>query len=162
MAAKKMVSVALTMVLEVFSMGSLIVEQSFANPKLVFGGSSSPLASLLIRGILDQSRKPETPEPRRSLAKHAHGRYNACTEDDMPVLQVRDLPEEIYAELSYLAQKERRSLSQETIVILKEGIAAKLGNQERRKKLLQEESPLDIDGRKLPDPAVLIREDRER
>ena len=80
----------------------------------------------------------------------------------MPVLQVRDLPEEIYAELSYLAQKERRSLSQETIVILKEGIAAKLGNQERRKKLLQEESPLDIEGRILPDPAALIREDRER
>jgi len=80
----------------------------------------------------------------------------------MPVLQVRDLPEEIYAELSYLAQKERRSLSQETIVILKKGIAAMLGNQERRKKLLQEESPLDIEGRNLPDPAVLIREDRER
>jgi antitoxin FitA len=80
----------------------------------------------------------------------------------MPVLQVRDLPEEIYAELSYLAQKERRSLSQETIVILKNGIAAKLGNRERRKKLLQEECPLDIEGRQLPDPVILIREDRER
>jgi antitoxin FitA len=80
----------------------------------------------------------------------------------MPVLQVRELPDEIYAELSYLAQKEHRSLSQETIVILREGIAAKLGNQERRKKLLQEENPLDIEGPELPDPAVIIREDRER
>ena len=80
----------------------------------------------------------------------------------MAILQVRDLPEEMYAELSYLAQKERRSLSQETIIILKEGIAAKLGNQERRKKLLQEESPLDIEDLKLPDPSALIREDRKR
>jgi antitoxin FitA len=80
----------------------------------------------------------------------------------MPVLQVRDLPEEIYAELSYLAQKERRSLSQETIVILKNGITAKLGNHEMRKKLLQEENPLDVEEQKLPDLAALIREDRER
>jgi hypothetical protein len=30
----------------------------------------------------------------------------------MPTLQVRDLPEEIYVQINYLAQKEHRSLSQ--------------------------------------------------
>ncbi len=38
-AAKKTVSVAPTMVCKVLAIGFLIVEQSFANPKLVFGGA---------------------------------------------------------------------------------------------------------------------------
>lgn len=37
----------------------------------------------------------------------------------MPTLQVRDLPEDIYVQLHYLAEKEHRSLAQETIVLLK-------------------------------------------
>ena len=46
-AAKKTVSVVPTMVFKVFTIGFVIVEQSFANPKLYFWGLS-PLASLLI------------------------------------------------------------------------------------------------------------------
>ncbi len=80
----------------------------------------------------------------------------------MPTLQVRDLPEDIYVQLNYLAEKEHRSLSQETIVVLKEGLESKLGNTDRRRKLLESANVLDIDGSKLPDPVVLIREDRER
>lgn len=80
----------------------------------------------------------------------------------MPTLQVRDLPEDVYVQLSYLAKKEHRSLAQETIVILKEGITAKLGNRERRRKLLDLDRVIDIDGKDLPDPVKLIREDRER
>ena len=80
----------------------------------------------------------------------------------MPTLQVRDLPEDIYARLSYLAEKEHRSLAQETIVILKEGLVSKLGNRERRSKLLEESNVLDVDGSAFPDPVGLIREDRER
>lgn len=80
----------------------------------------------------------------------------------MPTLQVRDLPEDIYVQLNYLAEKEHRSLSQETIVILKEGIMSKLGSKERRRKLLERTNVLDIDGSKLPDPVTLIREDRDR
>ena len=80
----------------------------------------------------------------------------------MPTLQVRDLPEDVYLQLNYLAQKEHRSLSQETIAVLKEGLEYKLGNKERRRKLLERADVLDIDGGKLPDPVVLIREDREK
>ena len=80
----------------------------------------------------------------------------------MPTLQVRDLPEDVYIQLSYLAEKEHRSLSQETIAVLKEGLVSKLGNKDRRRKLLEITNVLDIDGSNLPDPAVLIREDRER
>ena len=80
----------------------------------------------------------------------------------MPTLQVRDLPDEIYTQLSYLAEKEHRSLAQETIVLLKEGILSKVGNQERRKRLLEQNISININGNELPDPVDLIREDRER
>ena len=80
----------------------------------------------------------------------------------MPTLQVRDLPEDIYTQINYLAEKEHRSLAQETIVLLKEGITKKLKNKERRRKILEEISNLDIDGNQYPDPVELLREDRER
>ena len=80
----------------------------------------------------------------------------------MPSLQVRDLPDDLYARLGYLARREHRSIAQETIVILREGISSKLSRGERRRKLLVLDHPLDIDGSRLPDPAVLLREDRER
>lgn len=79
----------------------------------------------------------------------------------MPTLQVRDLPEDVYTQLNYLADKEHRSLAQETIVLLKEGMDLKLGNKERRKKLLEKIKILNIDGSKFPDPVALIREDRD-
>lgn len=81
---------------------------------------------------------------------------------NMPTLQVRDLPEDIYTQLNYLADKEHRSLAQETIVLLKEGMDTKLGNKERRRKLLEKINLLNIDGSKFPDPVALIREDRDR
>ncbi|GAB6272255.1 hypothetical protein KN63_04985 [Smithella sp. F21] len=80
----------------------------------------------------------------------------------MPILQVRDLPEDVYVQLNYLAEKEHRSMAQETIVILKEGIVSRLGNKERRKKLLETANVIDIDGSTLPDPVDLIRKDRDR
>jgi plasmid stability protein len=83
-------------------------------------------------------------------------------EVDMPTLQVRDLPEDVYKQLKYLSEKEHRSLAQETIAVLKEGITAKLGSKERRRQLLENDNPLGIDGCKLSDPVDLIREDRER
>lgn len=80
----------------------------------------------------------------------------------MPTLQVRDLPENLYAQLNYLAEKEHRSLAQQTIVLLKEGMESKIGNKERRKKLLDKINLLEINGSKFPDPIDLIREDRQR
>lgn len=80
----------------------------------------------------------------------------------MPTLQVRDLPEEIYAKLNYLAEKEHRSLAQETIVLIKQGMENKLGGKERRKNLLDKIDSLRIDGDTVPDPVVMVREDRDR
>jgi hypothetical protein len=49
-AAKKMVSVAPTMVCKVLSIGVLIVEQSFANPKLVFFRELQPARIIINSG----------------------------------------------------------------------------------------------------------------
>jgi plasmid stability protein len=99
---------------------------------------------------------------KKEIDMHAKELYIACMEVEMPTLQVRDLPEDVYTQINYLAEKEHRSLAQETIVLLKQGIITKLGNKERRRKLLEKISDLNIDGSKFPDPVVLIREDRER
>lgn len=80
---------------------------------------------------------------------------------DMPTLQVRDLPEDIYRKLSYFAEKEHRSLAQEAIVLLRDGLENKLSNKGRRKKLLEDFKGLGIDNQNLPDPAELIRDDRD-
>ena len=80
----------------------------------------------------------------------------------MPTLQVRDVPAEIYRQLSFLADKEHRSLTQEAIVILKEGIEVKLGDKSRRVEAIRKLEELGIDGAGLPDPVALVREDRER
>ena len=79
----------------------------------------------------------------------------------MPTLQVRDLPLELYNQLSYLAEKEHRSLAQQTIVLLKEGIETRLDNRERRKKLLESFTGLGIDTTGLPTPEEMVREDRD-
>lgn len=80
----------------------------------------------------------------------------------MPALQVREFPEDLYAQISYLARREHRSLAQETVVLLKESIASRLGNRERRNRLLWSDELKGIDCSKLPDPVELVREDRER
>lgn len=80
----------------------------------------------------------------------------------MPTLQVQNVPEDVYIQLNYLAESEHRNLAQETIVLLKEGMNIKIGNKERRKRLLEKIKMLNINGNNATDPVLLIREDRER
>lgn len=80
----------------------------------------------------------------------------------MPTLQVRDLPDEIHAQLTWLAEKDHRSLAQETIVLLKEAIESRVGNQDKRRKALLKLSSLKLSPHGHPDPVAMIREDRER
>ena len=79
----------------------------------------------------------------------------------MPILQVRDVPQELYEKLRYLAEKEHRSLAQETIVLLNESVDHRLENQNRRRKLLESFKGLGVDTSRLPSPEQLIREDRD-
>jgi hypothetical protein len=80
----------------------------------------------------------------------------------MPLLQVRDIPQELYETISQVAKMENRSISQQTIVLLKNALNITQERKIRRKYTLQEIDSLNIVNSELPDPAQYTREDRDR
>ena len=82
----------------------------------------------------------------------------------MPTLQVRDLPDYIYQQIVELAESERRSITQQTIILLEKALEIEKHNKYRRKELFDQiiketESECNKD---FPNPVKLIREDRDR
>lgn len=74
----------------------------------------------------------------------------------------RDVPDHIYRRLVEQAERERRSLAQQTVAVLAKGLQVELEPRTRRRALLtalQSAPPLPGS---LTDPAKLIREDRNR
>ena len=81
----------------------------------------------------------------------------------MPLLQVRDMPEDLYEKLAFLAKAENRSIAQETIVLLRQALNLTQERMVRRKQVLEEISNLKLNKTdQFPDPAALICEDRDR
>lgn len=82
----------------------------------------------------------------------------------MPSLQVRELPDSIYRKLADEAEREHRSLSQQAIAVLARGLGISQDPKERRRQLMERirTRPIKWDGKKIPDPADMIREDRNR
>ena len=81
----------------------------------------------------------------------------------MPLLQVRDFPEELYRDLADLAREEHRSIAQQTIHMIKTGLEAEHSRKTRRRlalyALIHDAAVIAPDA---PSPADLIREDRDR
>ena len=80
----------------------------------------------------------------------------------MPSLQVRELPEHLYAQLCREAEIEHRSIAQQAVATLARGLNLGLDLKTRRIALLEEIRASAPAPAELPDPASLIREDRER
>ena len=82
----------------------------------------------------------------------------------MPSLQVRELPEHIYQSLCQEAEAAHRSLAQQAVAVLAKGLNLELEPRMRRKALLTtiREGVAHYDASGLPDPALLLREDRDR
>ncbi len=85
----------------------------------------------------------------------------------MAILQVRDVPDDLYEALSSVAKKSHRSISQETLVLLREALEMEVSRQAKRAATLEKIEALGV--AKLPDsatpmpsPEALIREDRDR
>jgi hypothetical protein len=80
----------------------------------------------------------------------------------MPLLQVRDFPEDIYAEVSYIARRQNRTIAQQVIVLIKKGLGEEESNRERRRLVFER-----IKAREVPaaarevDTAQMIRDMRE-
>ena len=81
----------------------------------------------------------------------------------MPLLQVRDFPQELYETISRVAKAENRSVPQQTIVLLKNALDIAEDRKGRRKTVISDISNFSIEKtNKFPDPAKLTREDRDR
>lgn len=81
----------------------------------------------------------------------------------MPLLQVRDIPNDLYEKLSRVAEEDNRSIAQETVVLLKKALDYSEERILRRKRILDEIQKYKIKNVDMfPDPVKLIREDRER
>lgn len=82
----------------------------------------------------------------------------------MPSLQVRDLPEHLYQEIVKLAKAERRSITQETIILLEKALKMEKQNKERRQKLFDTiiQDTNNNPSKDILDPVPLIRDDRDR
>lgn len=80
----------------------------------------------------------------------------------MPSLQVRDLPDALYQKLRRQAATEHRSLAQEAVALLSRSLNLPEPPQARRAALLAEIKRNAPHMNQTPEPAALIREDRER
>lgn len=82
----------------------------------------------------------------------------------MPSLQVRELPEHIYLQLCREAEIQHRSLAQQAVAALARGLQLELDPKSRRITLLARihSEPITLSRVSFPDPAQLIREDRDR
>ena len=83
--------------------------------------------------------------------------------DYMPLLQVRECPEDIYKKISYVAKNENRTIAQQVVVLLEKGLGQSESNMERRKRLIEKLETREISSEiKKIDPVSLIREDRDK
>ena len=81
----------------------------------------------------------------------------------MPLLQVRECPEDIYRKISYIAKNENRTIAQQVVVLLEKGLGQSESNMERRKRLIEKLETREISSEiKKIDPVSLIREDRDK
>lgn len=81
----------------------------------------------------------------------------------MPLLQVRDCPEDIYKKIVLVAKKKNRTIAQQIVVLLEKSLGQEQSSSERRKQLLDRirSRPIPVEAQEL-DAVALIREDRDR
>ena len=81
----------------------------------------------------------------------------------MPLLQVRDCPEDIYKKVTLAAKRKNRTIGQQIIALLEKGLGQEQPNIERRKQVLDRIKERKVaEEIKNVDAVALIREDRDR
>ena len=81
----------------------------------------------------------------------------------MALLQVRNFPDDKYAEISKLASKERRTIAQQTIILIENGLSGNGAAPGRRQQAIERTMARPkSDALKGVDFASMIREDRDR
>jgi hypothetical protein len=81
----------------------------------------------------------------------------------MATLQVREVPTAVYGALAEASKQEHRSLAQQALVALERGLGLAEDPVKRRQRVLRTIADTPIgEGKSLPDPVDLVREDRSR
>jgi len=81
----------------------------------------------------------------------------------MPLLQVRDFPEDIYEEITFETRRQNRTIAQQTIVLIRKGLQEVAQGKERRRLVIEKTFARSVpQAAKTVDHAKLVREDRER
>ena len=81
----------------------------------------------------------------------------------MPLLQVQDFPEDVYEEITFEAQRQNRTIAQQTLILIKKGLGEELSNKERRKCAIERTFARTIpQNAQAIDYVQFIREDRNR
>ncbi|MDR2898590.1 MAG: hypothetical protein LBU99_07200 [Spirochaetaceae bacterium] len=81
----------------------------------------------------------------------------------MPLLQVRDFPDDVYDEIMFEARQQNRTIAQQTIILIKKGLGAIVSNKERRRLAIERTLSRTVpENAKTVDYIQFIREDRDR
>lgn len=82
----------------------------------------------------------------------------------MASLQVRELPEPLYQKLVEVARREHRSIAQQAIIVLAEGLNVSLSYKDKRRDVIRviREDAEALAKYNLSDPVKMIRADRDR
>lgn len=81
----------------------------------------------------------------------------------MPTLQVRDLPEVVYEALKQSAERDNRSIAQQTITLLEESLGLRKPSAQSYREFIShiQKHPI-ADASDFRNPVDLVREDRDR
>jgi hypothetical protein len=81
----------------------------------------------------------------------------------VPLLQVRDFPPDLYETLRLVAEQERRSIAQQTIVTLRSALCSDEANKVQRRQTFAAMRQLAASTPGITlDPVTLIRQGRQR
>jgi hypothetical protein len=81
----------------------------------------------------------------------------------MPLLQVRECPEDVYGEITFEAHRENRSIAQQAIVLIKKGLGEEMSNKERRRLAIERTFSRQVpQSAQAVDYVKFVREDRNR
>jgi len=82
----------------------------------------------------------------------------------MPLLQVREFPQDVYALLALAAEQEKRSITQQTIFMLEQQLKGSVSKDKlRRTQILEQLQTLHLSlPSQAPDSVELVRNERDR
>jgi hypothetical protein len=81
----------------------------------------------------------------------------------MPLLQVRNFPEDVYEEITFEAHRRNRTIAQQIIILIKKGLGEEMSNKERRRLAVERTFSRNVpQNAKFVDYVKFVREDRDR